>query len=64
VAVPMMIEDTYRKVKSLTRQLGIRDGLYLVWAYSQYLQVNDFELPRDIEAAPWCVPKTLFELMP
>jgi hypothetical protein len=42
----------YRKVKSITRQLGLRDSLYVVWAYSQYLQVNEFELPGDIEAAP------------
>ena len=48
----MTIEETYRKVKSLTRQLGFRDSLYVVWAYSQYLQVNDFELPRDIDVGP------------
>jgi hypothetical protein len=48
----MTIEEMYRRVKSITRQLGLRDSLYVVWAYSQYLQVNEFELPRDIEAAP------------
>lgn len=47
----MAIQELYRRVRTLTRQLGFRESLYVVWAYSQYLQVTEFELPRDIEAS-------------
>lgn len=45
----MTIEELYRKIKAQVRQLGLRQSLYVGWAYSQYLQIRDFELPRDIE---------------
>jgi hypothetical protein len=47
----MAIRELYRTVKTLTRQLGLRESLYVIWAYSQYLQVTDFEIPEDIEVA-------------
>jgi hypothetical protein len=43
-------EDTYRLIRNLTRQLGLRDSLYVIWAYCQYLPLNEFELPPDIQA--------------
>jgi hypothetical protein len=47
----MTIEEHYRKVRSTVRQLARRESFYVLWAYSQYLQVNDFEIPNDIEVA-------------
>ena len=46
----MTVEELYRSVKAQVRRSGLRESLYVIWAYSQYLQVTDFELPRDIEA--------------
>jgi hypothetical protein len=42
----------YSTVQSLTRQLAYRDSFYAIWAYSQYLQIKDFQFPDDIEVAP------------
>lgn len=47
----MAIEELYLNVKTLTRQLGLRESLYVIWAYSQYLQATGFEMPADIEVA-------------
>jgi hypothetical protein len=47
--VRVAAEDIYREVRTLVRQLGVRDSLYVTWAYCQYLQLNEFEFPRDIE---------------
>lgn len=46
----MTIHEQYRRIRNRVRRLGRRDSLYVVWAYSQYLQVNDFEFPADIDA--------------
>ena len=43
----MTIEDHYRKVRATVRQLGRRESLYVIWAYCQYLQVNEFNIPAD-----------------
>jgi len=29
--------------------LKLDDALYVLWAYSKYLQIHDFEMPNDIE---------------
>jgi hypothetical protein len=47
----MTVQDQYRRITNQIRRLGRRDSLYVVWAYAQYLQVNDFEFPPDIEVA-------------
>jgi len=47
----MTIQDRYRRIRNQVRRLGRRDSLYVVWAYAQYLQVNDFEFPSDIEVS-------------
>jgi hypothetical protein len=47
----MAIQELYRTVKTLTRQLGLRESLYVIWAFSQYLQITEFEFPEDIEVA-------------
>ncbi|SFH89994.1 hypothetical protein [Albimonas pacifica] len=45
----MSRNEQYRKVKAIVRQLGCRDSLYAIWAYSQWLQVDDFQFPGDIQ---------------
>jgi hypothetical protein len=47
----MTIEEHYRKVRTNTRQLAHRESLYVIWAYSQYLQVSEFQIPQDIQVA-------------
>jgi len=45
----MSINDQYLKVRAAVRELGCRDSLYVIWAYAQCLQVNDFQMPNDIQ---------------
>jgi hypothetical protein len=47
----MAIEPLYRAIRAQTRKLGRRDSLAVIWAYSQFLQVNDFRMPADIQVA-------------
>lgn len=47
----MTIEEHYRTVRATVRQLACRESLYVIWAYCQYLQVNKFEIPPDIQIA-------------
>jgi hypothetical protein len=47
----MAIEALYRTIRSDARQLARRDSLAVIWAYSQFLQVNDFQMPQYIEVA-------------
>jgi hypothetical protein len=46
------IARIYTSVQQYVRQLGYRDSFYVIWAYSQYLQTSDFQIPNDIEVAP------------
>jgi hypothetical protein len=50
-----MMVRLYPIVQSLTKQLACRDTFYVIWAYSQYLQIKDFQIPADIEVAPQCL---------
>ena len=45
----MAIEQLYRRIRSIVRELGHRESLYVIWAYSQSLQIDHFNIPRDIE---------------
>lgn len=45
----MTLNEQYRKVRAIVRQLGCCDSLDVVWAYSQWLQVPNFQLPKDIQ---------------
>lgn len=45
----MSIDEQYRRIKAIVRELGCRDSLYVIWAYSQSLQVNGFKMPDDIQ---------------
>jgi hypothetical protein len=43
--------ELYATVQHWARQLAYNDSFYAVWAYSQYLQRDDFQFPNDIEVA-------------
>jgi hypothetical protein len=45
------IDALYRTIRSAARQLARRESLAVIWAYSQYLQVDDFQMPEDVEVA-------------
>jgi hypothetical protein len=45
----MPIQEQYRMTRNRIRRLAYRDSLYVVWAYTQYLQLNNFRFPGDIE---------------
>jgi hypothetical protein len=47
----MTIQEHYRKIRAMVRQLGCRESLYVIWAYCQCLQVNEFNIPADIQVA-------------
>lgn len=43
------MDEHYRRVRVVVRELGCRDSLDVIWAYCQYLQVDGFQMPDDIE---------------
>lgn len=45
----MAIEEIYQKIRAAVRRLGCRDSLDVIWAYSQFLQVDDFRMPNNIQ---------------
>jgi len=45
----MSIDERYRKVRAVVRELGCRDSLDVIWAYAQCLQVDGFQMPGDIQ---------------
>ena len=58
-----MMVRLYSTVQSLTQQLVCRESFYVVWAYSQYLQIKDFQIPADIEVAPQFVAAALPQVL-
>src|SRR5690348_2182787 len=40
-----------KRLQTFAGQLAYRDSFYVVWAYSQRLQLPEFEIPGDIEVA-------------
>lgn len=50
-----MTFDVYQAYKPLRNKVGllsVGDSLAVVWAYCQYLQIDDFHFSKDIEVAP------------
>lgn len=45
----MSLYESYKPLRNRCRELKLDDSLYVLWAYSQYLQIRDFEMPNDIE---------------
>ncbi len=45
----MAIEDHYKYLRRRISRCGCVDSLYVIWAYSQFLQVRSFRFPDGIE---------------
>jgi hypothetical protein len=45
----MAIEDHYKFLRRRIAKCGCGDSLYVVWAYSQFLQVRSFNFPKNID---------------
>jgi hypothetical protein len=46
---PTRIFDLYKQLRKKVGELAREDSLRVIWAYTQYLQVPDFNIPPDIE---------------
>src|SRR5260221_14187430 len=44
--------DLYKPFRNKIREYDLGDALYVVWAYSQLLQLRTFGFPRDIDSPP------------
>lgn len=55
----MSIFDLYKPFRNKVAQLAYDDSFYVIWAYSQFLQIDGFQIPRDIE-----VHKRFYDLYP
>ena len=45
----MGVFDLYKPFRNKVALLSYDDALYVIWAFSQYLQINEFQIPDDIE---------------
>ena len=52
----MNVFELYKPFRNKVSLLSIEDTFFVIWAYSQKLQINDFEIPKEIE-----VHKTFLE---
>jgi hypothetical protein len=41
----------YKPIRNRITSLARDDALGVIWAYCQYLQINDFKFPKEIEVA-------------
>jgi hypothetical protein len=46
---PEAISEQYKKFRNRVAELGREDSLRVIWAFTQYLQVESFQIPADIE---------------
>jgi len=47
----MNVFEEYKPFRNKFTKLAVDDSLIVIWAYSQYLQTNNFQFPVDIEVA-------------
>ena len=45
----MSVFELYKPFRNNVASLAYDDAFYVIWAYSQYLQINGFQVPHDIE---------------
>ena len=55
----MGVFELYKPFRNKVAVLSYDDALYVIWAYSQYLQIDKFQFPSDIE-----VSKDFIKLQP
>jgi hypothetical protein len=48
----MEVFEEYKPLRNKIAQLASDDALGVIWAYCQYLQMNDFQFPAQIEVMP------------
>ncbi len=53
----MDVFELYKPFRNKVAQLSYSESFYVIWAYSQYMQIKKFEMPNDID-----VKKDFFEL--
>jgi hypothetical protein len=47
----MDVFQEYKPIRNKISLLSIEDALGVIWAYSQYLQIDHFQFPKEIEVA-------------
>jgi hypothetical protein len=47
----MDVFQQYKPLRNKIAQLAIADSLSVIWAYCQYLQIDNFSFPKDIEVS-------------
>lgn len=47
----MDVFSAYKPLRNKIAKLGIEDSLRVIWGYSQFLQIEDFKFPADIEVS-------------
>jgi hypothetical protein len=45
----MDVFSTYKPLRNKIAKLGLEESLRAIWGYSQFLQIDDFSFPSDIE---------------
>ena len=47
----MDVFQEYKPLRNKIAMLSVEDALGVIWAYCQYLQIDDFQFPKEIEVA-------------
>jgi hypothetical protein len=53
----MDVFESYKPIRNKLRLLSAAEALRVIWAYSQYLQIRDFQFPLGIEVSPHYLSK-------
>ena len=49
--MPFNVFQAYKPLRNKIALLSVEDSLAVIWAYCEYLQIDNFRFPRDIEVA-------------
>jgi hypothetical protein len=47
----MDVFQEYRPIRNKIALLSVENALGVIWAYGQYLQIDHFQFPKEIEVA-------------
>jgi len=48
----MDVFQAYKSLRNKIALLSVEESLFVIWAYSQYLQLDEFRFPKEIEVEP------------
>jgi hypothetical protein len=48
----MDVFQEYKPIRNKIALLSVEEALSVIWAYCQYLQIDHFQFPKEIEVAP------------